>query len=113
MPKSVAIQEVYPEFKKIAVQVKNVPELKDLYKLRDIAVKSGSDGAIILRFKNRLYAPESGYEQDYAELEKQFELQNNDALVVAFSADRRNAELGAYAIAAELSSFLKKFINEF
>ena len=88
-------------------------ELRDLYKLRDIAVKSGADGAIILKFENRLYAPESDYEQDYMELERCFELQNNDVLVVAFSANSRNAELGAYAIAAELSSPLKKFINEF
>ena len=113
MPKSVSIQSIYPEFKKTAVQVKNVRELRDLYKLRDIAVKSGADGAIILKFENRLYAPESDYKQDYMELERGFELQNNDVLVVAFSANSRNAELGAYAIAAELSSPLKKFINEF
>src|SRR3989338_6533078 len=50
MPKSVSIQSIYPEFKKTAVQVKNVRELRDLYKLRDIAVKSGADGAIILKF---------------------------------------------------------------
>lgn len=113
MPKNVVMQNLYPEFKKIAVLVKNAPGLKDLYKLRDMAVKNGADGAIILKFENRLYAPESSYEQDYNELEEHFDLKNNDVLIVAFSSNRRNAENGAFAIAIELSTTLKKFINEF
>lgn len=112
-PKNLSFQHIYPSLKKIGVIVRNASNLKELYRLRDIAVKSGADGALILKFENRLYAPESGYEQDYKELEKSFDLKNGDILVVAFSNDKRNAENGALAIAVELSGFLKKFISEF
>ena len=101
MPKNVAMQNLYPEFKKIAVLVKNAQDLKDLYKLRDIAVKNGADGALILKYENKLYAPESNFEQDYKELEEYFELKNNDVLIVAFSSNKRKAENGALAVAME------------
>ncbi|MBI2659357.1 hypothetical protein HYX05_04650 [Candidatus Woesearchaeota archaeon] len=111
-PKNVAIHHIYPNLKKIGVIVRSASSLKELYKLRDIAVKNGADGALILKFENGLYAPESDYEQSYKELEKGFDFKNGDILVVAFSDSKRNAENGALAIAVELSSFLKKFISE-
>ncbi|MBS3105150.1 DUF4443 domain-containing protein [Candidatus Woesearchaeota archaeon] len=112
-PRNVAMRHLYPDFKKIGVIVRNASNLKELYKLRDIAVKNGADGALILKFENRLYAPESDYEQDYKELEKSFDFRNGDVLIVAFANDKRNAENGALAIAVELSNFLKRFISEF
>jgi len=111
-PRSVAMHHIYPNLKKIGVIVRSASNLKEIYKLRDIAVKNGADGALILRFESRLYAPESDYEQDYKELEKSFEVKNGDILVVAFSNSKRSAENGALAIAVELSGFLKKFISE-
>ncbi|MBI3034977.1 hypothetical protein HYY71_01520 [Candidatus Woesearchaeota archaeon] len=112
MPKSITTQTIYSGFKKVGVLVRNVSNLKELYKLRDIAVKSGAEGAIILRFDKRLYAPESDYEQDYGELEKHFEFKDNDVLVVAFSSKNRQAENGSLAIAIELSEELKRFMDE-
>ncbi len=112
MPKDIALKSIYPEFKKIAIRVKNAANFKGAYKLRDIAVKQGAEGAIILRYESKLYAPESDYETSYKELEKDFELENGDVLILAFSASRRNAENGAYAIAVELSQILKKFMDE-
>ena len=112
-PKEVAMQNIYPHSKKIGVLVRNVSRLGELYRLRDIAVKHGADGAVILRFEDRLYAPESDYNQDYKELEKYFDFENNDALIIAFSNAKRQAENGALAIAVELNNALKKFINEF
>lgn len=112
MPKSMASQSLYPNFKKIGVHVKKVPKLKELYKLRDLAVKNGAEGAIILEFDNRLYAPEYEQEHDYGEFEKYFDFENNDALVIAFSSDKKDAENAALAIAVELSGNLKKFISE-
>ena len=113
MPKNVAVQNIYPHFKKAAVLIRNLPNLKGLYKLRDIAVKNGADGAIILKFEGKLYAPESDYEQDYKELEKYFDFKNNDVIVIAFSNEKRNSENGALAIAIEINNVLKKFISEF
>ena len=112
-PRNIAMNNIYPNSRKIGVLIRNAPNLKELYKLRDIAVKNKADGAIMLKFENKLYAPESSYEQDYKELEKYFDFRNNDALVISFSNQKREAENGALAIAVELSSFLKKFINDF
>jgi len=112
-PKNVALQNIYPDSKKIGILIKSAKNLKELYKLRDVAVKNGADGAIILKYEGKLHAPESGYEQDYEELEKYFDFKSDDVLVVAFSGERRLAENGALAIAVELSNTLKKFISEF
>ncbi|MBI2124584.1 DUF4443 domain-containing protein [Candidatus Pacearchaeota archaeon] len=111
MPTPITTKRLYPQYKKIGVIVKNAPAFRKAYKLRDIAVKNDADGAVILKFQNRLYAPQAGAGQDFEELEKQFEFENGDALVIGFSDNKRNAENGALAIAIELSNALKKFIK--
>ena len=112
-PKVINVQTLYQNLNKVGVVIKNALNLKELYKLRDIAVKNGADGAIILKFDSKLYAPESNYEQDYKELEKHFELKNNDVLVIAFSNEKRHAENGALSIVIELNETLKKFVMQF
>ncbi|MBS3101473.1 hypothetical protein J4204_05035 [Candidatus Woesearchaeota archaeon] len=112
-PKSIAMHKIYPDSKKVGVMIRNAPNLEELYRLRDIAVKNGADGAIILKFEGRLYAPEYEYEQDYKELERNFDLKNGDVLVISFSHEKRSAENGALAIAVDLNGDLKKFISEF
>ncbi|MBI1934986.1 hypothetical protein HYS31_00960 [Candidatus Woesearchaeota archaeon] len=111
-PKLLEAENLYPEYRKIGVLVKKASNIQGLYKLRDIAVRNGADGAIILKFDGRLYAPESDFEQDYKEIEGQFDFKDNDTLIIAFSNARRQAENGALSIAIELSSELKSFINE-
>lgn len=113
MPRNIQTQDIYPNSEKTGVLVRNITNLKELYRLRDIAVKNKADGAIILKFEDKLYAPEFDYEQDYKELEKYFDFRNSDVLVIAFANDGKDAENGALAIAIELSNILKKFINEF
>jgi len=112
-PKNIKVQDIYPGLNKVGIVVKNASTLKGLYRLRDIAVKNGADGAITLKFENKLYAPESDYEQNYKELESYFDFKNNDVLVIAFSKEKRHAENGALAIAIELNDTLKKFLNYF
>ena len=103
---------IYPEYKKIGILVKNA-DVKSSYKLRDLAVKNGADGALILKFHDKLFAPESDFEQSYKELEDYFDFKNNDLLAVAFSNEKRKAESGSLAIAIELCPHLKSFINGF
>lgn len=110
-PESIAMHGLYPGLNKIGVLVRNAPNLKKLYRLRDIAVRNGADGAIILKFNGGLYAPESDSGRNYSELEECFDFRKNDALVIAFSGKKKDAENGAIAIAAELSSPLKRFIS--
>ena len=113
MPKNLPIRHIYPELKKVGILVKIPSNLKESYKLRDIAVKNGAEGAIILQFNGKLQTPESDYNYEFKELEEKFELKNNDILIVSFSNKNKNAEAGALSIAVELSKFLKKFINKF
>ncbi|MBI3026610.1 hypothetical protein HYY70_00715 [Candidatus Woesearchaeota archaeon] len=113
LPKIITINSLYHEYKKVAVAVRNCSIPMKVYQLRDLAVKNGADGALILKFQGKLFALESGYEQDYRKLEKDIELKDNDILVVSFSSYKRNAENSALAVAGELNSFLKKFINGF
>ena len=113
-PKNITIQNIYPNQKKVGIILKNISNLNELYKLRDIAVRNGADGAIILRFNHKLYAPESDYEQDYTELENYFDLKNNDVLVITFANEKRHAENGALAISIELNKkFSTLFIENF
>ena len=110
--KAFTAKTIYPEYKKIGVHIKNAPALKEIYKLRDIAVKNGAEVALILKFEDRLYAPEAGIRQDFGKLEEQFDLRNGDILIVGFSNNKRYAENGALSIAVELSGALKKFIKK-
>lgn len=107
VPQNAVLENIYPDKKKIGVIVKNASRLRKMHELRDIAVKNGADGALILKFNGNLYAPESDYEYDYSELERYFKLKNNDILVIAFSSDFGNAEKAALSIAVELNDMLK------
>ena len=108
----VAFAKFYPELKKAALIVKNIENLRQVYKLRDVAVKSGADGALILKYNKKLTAAESDYD-DFDEIENLFKLEENDVLIIAFSNKKRQAENGALSVAVELNAPLKKFAEEF
>jgi hypothetical protein len=57
--------------------------------------------------------PESASLINYKNLEKHFELKNNDILVISFSNKNKYAENGALAVTAELNSTIKGFVNGF
>ena len=112
-PKRLTIKNIYQEFKKIGIVVRNVEKMGKVYNLRDIAVRNGADGAVILKFKDRLYILDSEENQRYKEIEMMFDFRNGDVLIIGFSDNIRNAENGALSIAIELSSDLQNFINKF
>ena len=112
-PKSLNVHAIYPNFKKIGILVRKVSGLKELYKLRDVAVKNGADGAIILRFQDKLYAPDSDFQQDYDDLSKYFNFETGDVLIIGFSSRNRLAEIGAIAIAVEICESLQNFMSLF
>ena len=112
-PKIIDIESIYPEYKKIGILLKKSGKLKETYKLRDIAVKNGAEGALILKFENKLHTPGSDYKGGFDNLEKYFSFKNGDIFVIAFADDARNAETGALAIAVELDAELKSFMKSF
>lgn len=112
-PKKLEIKNLYPEYKKMGVVIRHAKNFGELYKLRDIAVRNGADGALILKFDSKLYLPKAGNDYKYGELEKNFDFNKGDALIIGFSNKKRSAEAGALSIAVELNKILQKFINEF
>ena len=111
-PTNITLNDIYPNLKKVGILVRNMPSLKHTYKLRDTAVRNGAEGAVILEYKNKLKLPEQA-NFNYKSLEKQFDLRNNDLLIVSFSNKNKYAENGALAVTVELNNIIKNFINKF
>ena len=111
LPARIESDSIFKNLKKSAVLVKNPDGLPPAYKLRDIAVKNGAEGAIILKYDKRLYAPEADSEFDYAEIEKYFELGKGDVIVLSFADSYSTAEDSALAASSEINAVLKSFIN--
>jgi len=100
---------IYPKTKKASLLIRDNKKKIENYILRDIAVKNGADGALILEYKNRLSLPEFKSIEDFKEIENIYSLKNNDIVVVSFASDYRIAQNGCLAIALELDNSLRKF----
>ena len=113
--KEAALTNVFPKQKKIAVQIKNPKHLERAYILRDIAVKNGAEGAIIIRCgeDKKLKIFDSEYKEDFSEIESKFDLGYGDLVTVAYADSYRLAEHGALAVAVELSNDLGYLMNKF
>lgn len=111
LPVKIESGTIFRSLKKSAVLIKSPGELPPAYKLRDVAVKKGAEGAIILKYDKRLYAPEADSEFDYEEIEKYFELGKGDVIVISFADSHSTAEDSALAAASEINAALKSFIN--
>ena len=112
-PKIIDSKDIYPEYKKICVLLRKSRELREIYKLRDIAVKNLAEGALILKFNNKLYAPDSEYKGNFDDLKNYFEIKNGNILIIAFAEEAKDAETGALAVGVELNDALRRFINKF
>lgn len=111
LPAKIECDAFFKSLKKSAVLVKNPGELPPCYRLRDIAVKNGSEGAIILKYDKGLYAPEAASDFDCREIGKYFELDKGDVIVLSFADCYSVAENSALAAASEINAALKSFIN--
>jgi predicted transcriptional regulator len=102
---------IFPDKKKIAIHLRNIKEIKSPVMLRDAAVKNGADGALILKFTNKLEVIDSDYEQDLKELEDIFQLNKDDLIILAYADSYKLAEHGALAVAVELNNELKNIVQ--
>jgi len=114
--KKVRLKNFFPEQKKIAVHIKSPKNVEKAYLLRDIAVKNGAEGAIILRYDKhdkKLKISDAEIEEDFSEIESELNLSKDDLIIIAYSNSYRLAEHGALAVAVELNSDLKNLMSKF
>ena len=102
--KKLKSEGIYKEYKKVALLLKNKKINVD-YKLRDIAVKNGAEGALIFVYRDRLILPGSK-DSEFKELDKLFKYNDNDLLIVTFSPTYRWSENSALAVAMEVDGEL-------
>jgi len=80
--------------------------VKDGVALRDIALKSGADGAVLLVYDGALKFPTGGLDlSDYPEAKRRLdglELVPGDAIVIGFAQTQAKAEDGAVSVAEKL-----------
>jgi len=112
--KEIDLAGVFPDKKKIVAHIRN-PKIisKSHIVLRDVAVKNGADGALILNYDGKLKVSDFDEEQDFKDIENKFDLNKNDIVVVAYADSYKLAEHGALAVAVELNNGLKEIMQKF
>lgn len=107
--KGFSSQKIYPEHKKIALLVRGAGKVRINIEHRDIAVRNGAFGALLLRYDSRLIMPECDF--DSSDLDSLFSYNNGDILVVTFADTYRNAENAALAVASGISPKLREIVG--
>jgi len=110
--KEIALNNLFPNKKKIVVHIKSPKKIEKSHILRDEAVKNGADGAIILNYDGKLKVYDSDYEQDFSEVENKFELDKNDLIIITYADSYKLAEHGALAVAINLCINLKNIMQK-
>ena len=101
----------YEGLKSQGIIIKNAQKLEKTTMLRDKAIKSGADSALILVYDNKLKMPGFESREEFLELEKYYNFNKGDILIAAFASSKKLAEQSALSIALELNNNLKKFIK--
>ena len=109
--KKVDLSGVPPNKKKVALHIKNPKKIGKSYVLRDEALKNGADGALILRYDKKLRLYDSDYEQDFGEIENNFNLAENDVVIVAYADSHKLAEHGVLAAAINVDKSLGNILE--
>jgi len=98
--KNISSDRIFPKYKKTAVLVRKYnKKVKIDYKLRDIAVKAGADGAVILVFDGKLKIPEHEASNEFDELNGIFEYKNGNILIIAFADSYKKSETAGLKVA--------------
>ena len=100
--KKIEIKKFFPSFKKVGIAVRESPEEEIGYKQRDVAIKNGAEGALLLRYDKKLYLPNVDYDSNFNELDI-FKLKKGNILAVTFANDYRWAEISALAVVMSMS----------
>ena len=123
--KSISVKKLilgafYPGLEKAIVLLnKTDNNIKISFEQRDIAVRQGAEGAVILKFDKELYIHNAdinfkeNYKKAYDEILKRFDFKKGNILIVCFAKSLRNAENGALEIALSMSKELNNLIKKF
>lgn len=112
--KKIMQKKIFPEMKKVAIHVKSQKNLEKAHVLRDIALKNGAEGAMILKYnstKKKIELLEQDYNENFEFIEKDFELSDNDLIIIACSSSLRLAEHGALAVVIHLNKKINSILN--
>ena len=104
---------LFPDKKAAAIQVKNPKKMEKSVILRDESVRNGAEGALILKYWDKLEFYDLNHDEDLSEIEKEFELKKNDIVIAAYSSSYKLAEHGAIAAAVLIEDNLRNFLNKF
>lgn len=103
---------LYPKSKSVAALVSSKAKIS--YEHRDMAVKAGAEGALIVQVLGRkLIRPDTSVEKDFLMLEKHFALEDNKIMIITFSGSLRNSENAAISVAARLNSKLNSIAGKY
>ena len=112
--KKIDVRNLYPNYKKIGILIKDNKKIKIDYRLRDLAVKNGAEGALIFNYNNKLILPDYD-KRDFKEIEKLFDLKNNNILVITFAPSFKLAEYSGLSVLLEINKnindLLERLIN--
>jgi len=108
----VNLNNMFKNKKKIIIHINHPNKIEKAYELRDIALKNGADGALILKYDNGLKLYDSEIDSDFKEIEDKFNLEKDSIVVMAYADSYNLAEHGALAVAMEINSNLKNIMQE-
>jgi len=103
---------LFPNKKSIAIRIRNPPKV-NVVAQRDEAVKSGSEGALILKYDKKLRFYDSEYKEDFSDIENEFDLNKNDLIILTYADSYKLAEYGALAVTINLDNDLKSIMQKF
>ncbi len=106
--KQIQSKDIFPKKAKQLLLIRELNLKKSIgYRQRDIAIKNGADGALIMLYDKCLKLP-GGEDFDCRFIESEIDYNNGDVVIMTFSRERRWAEISAIAVGKAIS---KKYCN--
>jgi len=111
LPKEITIASIYPELNKYSLLLRKHDKREINYKVRDVAVKEGSEGAMIFEYDESLILPGVQTKLKFKEIEEQYDLKKGDIVVVSLAKDIETGTRSALAVSLYLSTELGKILE--
>jgi hypothetical protein len=107
-PAEIKSDELFPNQKKAAILIRSHPSAISPVQLRDVAVRSGADGALILKYERGRFNLGFSYHQDFSFLKKYFKPQEGNLAVIAFGKNFNTCERASLSVLCELHPWIKR-----